>query len=602
MYPLYSRFRLSPVFCVLLLSLLLIRSADASLSPDSPQTGTNPAATLPVESAWVDITLRSRFDGAHSDFANEIAPAYLDHDFNHLWLSKTGEATPAAKALTELVRVFAALAPATQSHIWLQPYRDFLQRQSEPMPLALPRYLLATDLAYSEIYARLRHDIATERFIRADQDNDHQEYRYGGVALDSFRTAPKPWARQITKELQQAAALSPDARDRFLQQQIRSLYPPGERGEPLLSALRYWQQQSAQPWPELPFGNALRPGQIDSVRVPVLIEQLRRLQLLTADYAPGLPGRYDRQLEQAVRQVQQMHGQSVDGVIGLNTRKVLNRSPAERVLQLAHNFRRLYHLPEKLGPRHMMINMASYNLKLVEKNREPMQMRVIVGAPDQRTPIMKQSLTSVILSPRWNIPQSIGMKSILPKARANPNYLKEREIQIVDGWSSPAREVPPEQIDLASIEDPEQFPYRFVQLPGQYNQLGYVKFRLSNNKAIYMHDTPAKHLFDRTDRAMSNGCVRLEDALPLVDRLLAHEPWGWNKEQVQKVLRSKEERFLKMQPYLPVYLMYWTVWQDEESGRLQWRDDIYSKDRLPEPEEARRIMLAAQKELNARNR
>ncbi len=255
--------------------------------------------------------------------------------------------------------------------------------------------------------------------------------------------------------------------------------------------------------------------------------------------------------------------------------------------------RQIFALPDRLGDRYMMINMADYKLELVEKNKPTMEMRVIVGSPEQRTPIMKQALTSVILSPRWNIPQSIGVKSILPRVRSNPNYLKDREMQIVDGWNSPAREVPVEQINFNDFEeDPEQFPYRFVQLPGKYNQLGYVKFRLSNNKAIYMHDTPAKHLFNRRDRAMSNGCVRLEDALPLVDRLLSDKPWGWTEDRVQEVLRSKEERYLKMEPYLPVYLMYWTVWQDE-NGNLQWRDDIYSKDFLPGPEQAEKLLIAA---------
>lgn len=336
------------------------------------------------------------------------------------------------------------------------------------------------------------------------------------------------------------------------------------------------------------------PGMIRPDWVPVLITQLKRRQLLPETYTPELADRYDNQLVNAVKQIQAQHGQLVDGIIGPRTRSVLNLSPDYRVRQLAHNFRRLYHLPEQLGERYLMINMADYSLELIEHNQSSMNMRVIVGTPDARTPIMTQTLTSVILSPRWNIPQSIGQKSIFPKVQQNPSYLQEREIKVVEGWSEPAQEIAPEQIDFKAYSSAEAFPYRFVQLPGQYNQLGYVKFRLSNKKAIYLHDTPGKHLFERRDRALSNGCVRLENALTLVDKLLAAEPYGWDEDRVQAVLRAKEEHYIRMTPALPVYLMYWTVWADK-SGQLQWRDDIYHKDQLSLPEAATDATLLAAK-------
>ncbi|MFG1488013.1 L,D-transpeptidase family protein [Oceanospirillum sp. HFRX-1_2] len=563
-----------------------------------PEKRLQPLA-VSFKSLYYQPDLDSLFDESKTEFAAQIAPAYQSNDFKPIWLNKKGEPGNAANALSRLVEIFAALDPASTPHPWVKPYRDFIDPQkalvqTQPdIGQPLPHELLAADLRYSQIYARLRHDIATERFILADEDDDHQEYRYGGVALNSFQSVPKPWMKDLELELKMASALPEEKRTSYLKRQIRKLYPTTDQTEPLLKALDYWRKQQQKPWPKLSMAGRLDPGMIRESWMPVLIEQLKRLKMLSDDYKPAFPGRYDGELVAAVKKFQASHGQSVDGIIGLQTRRALNLTPKARVLRLAHNFRRLYHLPAKLGDRYMMINMADYKLELVEKNKPTMEMRVIVGSPEHRTPIMKQALTSVILSPRWNIPQSIGVKNILPRVRSNPNYLKDREMQIVDGWNSPAREVPLEQINFNDFEqDPEQFPYRFVQLPGKYNQLGYVKFRLSNNKAIYMHDTPAKHLFNRRERAMSNGCVRLEDALPLVDRLLAQKPWGWTEDRVQEVLRSKEERYLKMEPYLPVYLMYWTVWQDE-NGNLQWRDDIYNKDHLPGPEEIEKLLIAA---------
>lgn len=95
---------------------------------------------------------------------------------------------------------------------------------------------------------------------------------------------------------------------------------------------------------------------------------------------------------------------------------------------------------------------------------------------------------------------------------------------------------------------------------------------------------------------MSNGCVRLEQALPLVEQLLADNPY-WGEERIQEILRSEKEHYLRVEPFLPVYLMYWTVWEDE-NGNLQWRDDIYSKDHLPDPERSEKLLIASSKKQN----
>lgn len=541
---------------------------------------------------WINVTLQSRFSNVSAAHPDVIAPVYLDNDFKYLWIDATGQPSAAALALVELVKPFTLLS---EQHPITAPYRQFLQLQAQPLSLALPRYLLATDLLYSDMFSRLQHDIQNKLFIQVDEDNDHQEYRYGIPESEPSIEYRKPWQKETIERLRVAAGLSQVQRDQVLIQSINLLYPASPQKKPLLAAIQFWQaRQSEGVWPQIPQGEKMLPGMIRPDWVPTLTEQLRKLQLLPSTYSPELHGRYDEQLVKAVKQFQGQHGQKVDGIIGPRTRRMLNLSPNYRVRQLAHNFRRLYHLPDQLGERYVMINMADYSLDLIERNQSSMSMRVIVGTPETRTPIMTQTLTSVILSPRWNIPQSIGYKSIFPNAQKNPNYLKDREIMVVEGWSEPAQEVMTEQIDFNLYDSPEAFPYRFVQLPGQYNQLGYVKFRLSNKKAIYLHDTPGKHLFERRDRALSNGCVRLEDALPLVDKLLAEKPYGWNEDKVQEVLRSKEERYIRMTPALPVYLMYWTVWADK-SGQLQWRDDIYHKDQLSLPEAATDATLLAAK-------
>lgn len=545
-----------------------------------------PRAYAAYEEQWINITLNTRFKDLESDYGSLMSPSYLDNGFQHLWLDASGQPNNAAQALIKLVIPFTELA---EQHPWLTPYQEFIQRARQPIELPLPRHLLATDLLFSDMFARIQQDLASERFIRADSDQDHEEYRYGAPGYRPDRPDMDSWQQGYQLQLKTASTLPDQDRIDYLIQQIEQLYPRSSQSKALLSALDYWRPKQLENWPRLPAGKTLIAGAIRPDWVPLLIEQLQKLELLSPDYSPELENRYDNQLVDAVKRLQAQHGQKVDGIIGPNTRRVLNMTPQDRVRQLAHNFRRLYHLPQQMGERYVMINMASYQLQLMEQGQESLSMKVIVGTPKSRTPIMTQTMTSVILSPRWNVPKGIAARLIFPNAKANPDYLRQRNIIVLDGWSQPARQIPLDEINFHAYDDPEQFPYRFVQLPGNANLLGYVKFRLSNNKAIYMHDTPGKHLFDKTQRALSNGCIRLENALQLADHLLSDY---WNQDRIQSVLHSGKETFLKTaQTELPVYLMYWTVWQDEE-GNLQWRDDIYRKDKLPAVSDSGPTLLA----------
>ena len=546
------------------------------------------------EDQWIDTTLRSRFSDARSDYASVLSPAYLDNDFQYLWQDETGHPGLAAKELIRLARIFIALSP---QHPLLEDYRIFLQRSQQPMPLALPRYLLANDLLYSNMLARLQDDISQRFFLRSDQDQDHKPYTFGYEdAVEENTSAPPEWRNDLTQALINAGQQEAPEREQRMQALVQSLYPSYGQPESLVQAIEFWQQEAEQRWPELPGlkpGQYIKPGEIQPDWIPVMTTQLKRLQHLPEGYLPDTSGLYDETLSTAVKALQARHGQHVDGVIGPDTRNILNRTPNQRIRQLAHNFRRLYYLNNESSPNYIMVNMADYRLRLVENNQTTLSMKVITGGLNSRTPIMTQKLTSVILSPRWNIPEGIARSQILPKAFQNPEYLDQNGILMVDGWSQPMQVVPGDSINIHDYTL-RNFPYRLVQLPGRSNLLGDVKFRLSNNKAIYLHDTRGHHLFENRERALSNGCIRLESAIPLATRILAMTGQDWSDQTTHQVVASGQERYMKP-PELPVYLMYWTVWQDEQ-GNWQWRDDIYKKDQLPgDPPANPAVSLLAEK-------
>jgi len=199
-------------------------------------------------------------------------------------------------------------------------------------------------------------------------------------------------------------------------------------------------------------------------------------------------------------------------------------------------------------------------------------MKVVVGRPFRQTPIMRSDITDLVLNPPWNVPDSIARADLAPKARTDPRYLPEKGIRAFAGWGADATEVPLREIDFARFTS-RYGGVRLRQDPGPKNALGRIKFNMQNQHAIYLHDTPDRHLFDRSARNFSSGCIRLEKPMALAEILLADQP-AWPIDRVESAIESLETRSVPLRRRWPVYLVYQTAWVDE-AGTLVFRDDIY---------------------------
>jgi murein L,D-transpeptidase YcbB/YkuD len=161
----------------------------------------------------------------------------------------------------------------------------------------------------------------------------------------------------------------------------------------------------------------------------------------------------------------------------------------------------------------------------------------------------------------------------LPELKKNPQTLARQGVKLLEGSGDKAREIDPGSVNWAKV-DPEKFPYRLRQDPGDKNPLGRIKFDLTNDLSIYLHDTPAGGVFDRADRDVSHGCIRVKDALVLAD-FLASEPV---KEKLHEALEQRDEdRRIELDPAVPVHILYFTAWVDD-AGSLHFGPDIYSFD------------------------
>jgi murein L,D-transpeptidase YcbB/YkuD len=286
---------------------------------------------------------------------------------------------------------------------------------------------------------------------------------------------------------------------------------------------------------------------------------------------------FDESLEHAVQIAQQRHGLLVDGVVGPQTRVALNVSVQERIRQLALNMERWRQNFRERGERYVLVNIPGYSLDVVNKGQSEIRMRVVVGKPSWRTPSFQSTITQVVVNPYWSVPSGITKKEILPQVRKNPMYLRDQNMEVLDGWGATARTVDPTQIDWDHLTS-SRFPYRFRQRPGPQNALGRVKFNFPNIHNVYLHDTPAHRLFAKPKRAFSHGCIRVENPLELALYLLQDNP-TWTLEHLQKTIQGGTQRYVNLPTPIDVHIVYQTAWVDD-NDIIQFRHDIYSYDNL----------------------
>lgn len=291
---------------------------------------------------------------------------------------------------------------------------------------------------------------------------------------------------------------------------------------------------------------------------------------------------FDEDLKNAVISFQKSHGLYADGIVGLQTQKFLNKSAKEKIEQIRVNLERMRWLPRDFGEKYLLINIPDYRLKMVENNDIKLNMAVVVGEKKHPTPIFSDNMSYIVLNPNWNIPESIAKKEILPKLLKDPNYLASKGIDIYQGWHKDSEKVETtEVLDTLILQDVEAVPnFRFTQGPSDENPLGKMKFMFPNKHAVYLHDTPAKSLFNNARRAYSHGCIRLSRPDELL-MTIANDDKNLNIEKVTQILETETEKAIGLSKKIPVHIIYLTSWVDD-NGELQFREDIYDYDKIQE--------------------
>lgn len=276
---------------------------------------------------------------------------------------------------------------------------------------------------------------------------------------------------------------------------------------------------------------------------------------------------YDAGLEAAVRRFQRRHLLQEDGVVGEQTRLALNTPVTSRIDQLRINLERARWItPSQAAEPRVWVDIAGYRMHYVRPNGQHWDARVVVGTPRRETPIIHSTISHLTINPSWTIPPTIMREDVLPQVRADIGYLARQNIQVISPSGEP---LIAEEIDW---QRPGGIMLRQTAGPG--NPLGRVVVRFPNNDMIYLHDTPARGLFQRDQRALSSGCVRVEGVAELAQMLL--QDTG-SRYQMSRLLNGESDRNVNLAQRIPVALHYLTAWPNAQ-GEVEFRPDIYHRD------------------------
>jgi L,D-transpeptidase YcbB len=321
----------------------------------------------------------------------------------------------------------------------------------------------------------------------------------------------------------------------------------------------------------------LRLGDRDSHRVPVLRVKLGLLGDLPTVTAKD-ETLFNEEVAGGVKRFQERHGLAATGELDPETLAWLNRPVTEDVAALELNLERwrwMRHLERQ--SRYILVNIPAFRLDVIERQRSVLSMRVVVGQTINRTPIFSDRLRFIVLNPVWEIPPTILVRDKLYGLRYEPDFFSQHRIEVVQGWGEQERRVDPKSVDWkkVSLQDLMQR-YRFRQGGGPSNPLGRIKFMFPNEFNVYLHDTPSRQLFSAEVRSFSSGCIRLENPLALAVYCLRDERL-WNPSRVRAALAGQVEQKIKLTSTIPIHILYWTAWV-EDQGTIQFRRDIYGWD------------------------
>jgi len=478
---------------------------------------------------------------------------YANNGHRLAWSDDSGKLLPSTRTLLD------ALRRAGEHGLDPQDYAldrlDLLSAQVGAGPLddATVARLADFDLLMTAAFLRYASDLSTGR---VHPDEIRNDWHTNPPELDPLTKLDEAFEGDKLAEL------------------LEDLPPPHTGYVRLREALQGLREvQAAGGWMAIPDGPTLKMGSREP-RVLLLRQRLSQPngEGAAAGAAAGAEESFDQGLADAVLRFQERHGLEPDGQFGPATLVELNVPVEQRMLQVELNLERWRWIPRRLGDPHVFVNIPGFDLQLVRGGVSAWRTRIVVGKAFTPTPVFSDRIVAVVVNPPWNVPESIALGEYLPEMRDNPKAFKLRGLRLLEGRGEDAREVDPATVDWHAVDE-KRFPYHLRQDPGPNNALGRLKFHITNDFRIYLHDTPTPGLFGRAGRDLSHGCIRVERPLELAAQFLDES----SRDLLRAALDQTEERHLSVKSPVPIHILYLTTWVDE-AGDLRFVPDVYEFD------------------------
>ncbi|MES2431801.1 MAG: L,D-transpeptidase family protein [Bacteroidota bacterium] len=286
------------------------------------------------------------------------------------------------------------------------------------------------------------------------------------------------------------------------------------------------------------------------------------------------------ELGDAVKKYQKLKGLKQDGIISSSLVRLMNSNDVEKFKRIAITLDRYKQLPPKMPEKYIWVNLPGYYLEVWDHDTLALESKVICGKTSTRTPLLNSYITNMVTYPTWTVPNSIIVKQYLPKLKTNPGYLAKLGLKLVN---SKGVTISPWDVNWAKYS--KGIPYKVMQNSGDNNALGIFKFNFDNEYAVYLHDTNQRYLFKNASRALSHGCVRVQEWEKLAYYIAANDslnlPVGdslrYNTDSIKQWIANKQHKYMSVKDKVNLYIRYFSC--EGKNGNVKFYDDIYGEDR-----------------------
>lgn len=287
------------------------------------------------------------------------------------------------------------------------------------------------------------------------------------------------------------------------------------------------------------------------------------------------------ELANVIKRYQAIKKLTADGKISAALIKKLNYTDLEKFKRIAITLDRFKHLPTTMPGRYIWVNLPAFKLEVWDADTVVLESKIICGKSVTPTPIITSAISDLVIYPTWTVPQSIIRKELLPGLKKNTGYLAKKGLNLIN---SKGEMIDPSTVSWAKYS--KGIPYRVQQGSGDGNALGVIKFNFSNPYSVYLHDTNQRYLFKNSSRALSHGCVRVQQWEKLAYYIIRNDSIRVNRpdsikysvDSIKMWIINKERHRITVRYQFPLFIRYFGC--EAVNGTIKFYDDIYGADKI----------------------